>query len=531
VDSIPQGGSLGQILRKPAASTSRAWATPGTAKDWWSYFLLLCAVLAAEALFIAAEKQIAARWGFSLDDSWIHATIARNLASGYGYSFNRGELVGGSTAPLYTLLLALVYRTIGDIVWSAKALGIVFQCVTTVVVFKTMRVLEPARTYAQLTAALIVGISPPLLWASLSGMEISFYLCIVSVGFYFYVSRSLFAATLVWALGIWVRPEGILLAFVGVASSREGCFRRLLVLAPIVIAYAAFNYGVGHAFLPSSVAAKTSLTLALIPRLTRILGEWADLWGVAGPSIPRITGSALPIVLLAIGGAVTFRRFPLVPLYSLGLPLVWTLVAASAGSGARYILYVIGPGAILIGIGVVTLVDRTPRNLRRLALTCLVGATFVSEGIGTLRRAEDHAWNVQNINSMQRRIGEIARSITRPGDALAVNDIGAIGYFSDRYIVDLMGLISPPKPLPENLTLYKPRLLIIFPNWFRRYAAYGSPGDETFCYYDADSTHKYSPLFLVQLAHNTVSARDKMCVFVRQSRSEPPPKNPRKYVY
>jgi|SRR5213594_1826240 len=77
-------------------------ATTGTAKNWRSYSLLLCAVLAAEALFIAAEKQIAARWGFSLDDSWIHATIARNLASGYGYSFNRGELVGGSQRPRST---------------------------------------------------------------------------------------------------------------------------------------------------------------------------------------------------------------------------------------------------------------------------------------------------------------------------------------------------------------------------------------------------------------------------------------------
>ena len=507
-------------------------AATGTAKkNWRSYSLLLCAVLAAEALFIAAEKQIAARWGFSLDDSWIHATIARNLASGYGYSFNRGELVGGSTAPLYTLLLALVYRAIGDIVWGAKAVGIVFQCVTTVVVFKTMRILEPAKTYAQLTAALIVGMSPPLLWASLSGMEIPFYLCIVSVGFYFYVSRRLLPATLVWGLGIWVRPEGILLAFAGVASSREGAFRRLLLLASIVVAYAAFNYGVGHAILPGSVAAKASLTAALIPRLTRILGEWAALWGVPSTSIPLIAGSALPIVLMVVGGAVTLRRFPLLPLYPFGFPIAWTLVARSAGAGSRYILYVIGPGAILIGIGMVTLADRTPRNLRRLALTCLVGTILIPEGIGALRRAEDHAWNVQNINSMQRRIGEIARSITRPGDALAVNDIGAIGYFSDRYIVDLMGLISPLRPLPENLTLYKPRLLIIFPNWFRRYAAYGSPGDETFCYYDADSTHKYSPLFLVQLAHNTVSARDKMCVFVRQSRSDPPPRSPRKYVY
>jgi hypothetical protein len=501
-------------------------------KNWASYSALLFAVLAGEALFIAAEKQIAGRWGFSLDDSWIHATIARNLASGYGYSFNRGELVGGSTAPLYTLLLSVVYRTFGDVIWGAKALGVVFQCATTLAVFRTMQVLEPTKRYAQLTAAVIVGISPHLLWASLSGMEISLYLCIVSVGFYFYATRRLLAATLVWGLGIWVRPEGILLALFGLASHQEGAVRRLLAMAPIMIAYVAFNFAVGHSILPSSVAAKASFTLALVPRLTRILGEWADLWGVAGSPIPRVTGSALSIILLGVGGAVAaLRRLPLLSVYPLGLPLVWALVAGSAGPGARYILYVIAPGAVLIAMGVATLAESAPPSWRRLVVIILASAIVVSEGVGTLQRAEAHAWNVQNINSMQRRIGEIARSITRPGDALAVNDIGAIGYFSDRYIVDLMGLVSPLRPLPENLTLYRPRLLIIFPNWFRKYATYGSPGNEAFCYYDSDSTYKYSPLFLVQLAHNTVSARDKMCVFVRQRRSDPTPKNPRKYVY
>ena len=44
--------------------------------------------------------------GFPLDDSWIHLQFARNVATGWGFSYNPGEPTPGSTAPLWTLLLA-----------------------------------------------------------------------------------------------------------------------------------------------------------------------------------------------------------------------------------------------------------------------------------------------------------------------------------------------------------------------------------------------------------------------------------------
>ncbi|HEX9798899.1 MAG TPA: hypothetical protein VGC00_01890, partial [Thermoanaerobaculia bacterium] len=46
--------------------------------------------------------------GFPLDDPWIHLTFARSLAAGDGLAYRAGELVAGSTAPLWTALLAVV---------------------------------------------------------------------------------------------------------------------------------------------------------------------------------------------------------------------------------------------------------------------------------------------------------------------------------------------------------------------------------------------------------------------------------------
>ena len=60
--------------------------------------------LAAELYFLDGEL------GFPLDDSWIHQTFARNLSQGQGLAYEAGHLVTGSTAPLWTALLSLLFH-------------------------------------------------------------------------------------------------------------------------------------------------------------------------------------------------------------------------------------------------------------------------------------------------------------------------------------------------------------------------------------------------------------------------------------
>ena len=98
---------------------------PGGGREllsWQLWIIALGFVGAAYLLF--AERKVAGVWGYSLDDSWIYAVYARNLATGQGYSFNPGEHVAAATGPLYVFLLAGLYVLARDVVLPAKLLGV-----------------------------------------------------------------------------------------------------------------------------------------------------------------------------------------------------------------------------------------------------------------------------------------------------------------------------------------------------------------------------------------------------------------------
>src|SRR6476646_2265707 len=86
--------------------------------------LLLAGAVACLRYLLAEIARLKGALGFPLDDSWIHLQFARNLARGLGLSYNPGHLVTGSTAPLWTALLSLLFLLPGSVVVWTKALGI-----------------------------------------------------------------------------------------------------------------------------------------------------------------------------------------------------------------------------------------------------------------------------------------------------------------------------------------------------------------------------------------------------------------------
>ena len=76
--------------------------------------LLLAGLVACLRYLLAEVARLKGGLGFPLDDSWIHLQFARNLAHGAGLSYNPGDLVTGSTAPLWTALLAAPLPAAGE---------------------------------------------------------------------------------------------------------------------------------------------------------------------------------------------------------------------------------------------------------------------------------------------------------------------------------------------------------------------------------------------------------------------------------
>ena len=56
-------------------------------------------------------------WAF--DDAYIHLRVADNLATGAGPYYNPGQVVNASSAPAWTLVLALLKLLGGSVFWVA----------------------------------------------------------------------------------------------------------------------------------------------------------------------------------------------------------------------------------------------------------------------------------------------------------------------------------------------------------------------------------------------------------------------------
>jgi arabinofuranosyltransferase len=481
----------------------------------------ILAALLGIALFLQKEWAIAGLWGFSLDDSWIHAVFARNIATGNGYAFNPGETVSGSTGPLYSFLLAAVYSLTREMVWSAKVIGIACHLVAVVQIYRAAEHLESDTEWMPVLAAVMVAVSPPLLWASVSGMEISLYLMLLCWGLERYLAGKDVAATLLWSLGIWVRPDGIFLVGLSMLGPMSTLWKRAAVAVALIVPFFAFNEVLGGSLFPQTVAAKSHLGFHLYVTWS-LFREWMAMWGVPFRVDDQLEHPLLLLAFLLVGIVLMLRRRPALALFAIGLPIAFSLVRDNSGSHKRYLIPVIPFGILLAMVGLRWIAMRvTPKRavatFLAVSLACLVWqAGLVS------KKATVHGWNVQNINMMQRLLGLTARQATPPGAIIAASDIGAIEYFSNRKVVDLMGLVSRPRTLPENLSYYKPDLLIVVVDWFKTYARRDSP-TSFWAFYDSDSTHKYTAMTAIELSHNTICAADQMIAFVRQKPGDPPP--------
>ena len=147
-----------------------------------------------------------------LDDSWIHFQFARNVARGYGFSYNPGQETPGSTSPLWVYVLAGVYNISGDFVFASKLLGFLFLIVTIWAMYSISLRVDPNRWCAFFTALFSLN-AGRLFWGILSGMEIGLFTSLTILGIFMFLkyeatSWKSFVGTILFGLATLARPEG-----------------------------------------------------------------------------------------------------------------------------------------------------------------------------------------------------------------------------------------------------------------------------------------------------------------------------------
>lgn len=487
--------------------------------------LILAAVLGATTWFLLAEHEIAGQWGYSLDDSWIYATFAKNLATGHGYSFNQGEHIAGATGPLYVFILASLFWGFGSVVLPAKILGILCQSASSLLLYRSAVHVLPGSRFGPLMAGLLLAVSPVLLWGALSGMEIPVYLLIAVLGIHAYARERWTLAVFWWSLGVWLRPDGILLALIGLVAVPNRSLKRfvqgLSVAGLVLVPYLFFNYVVGHSLLPSTVGIKAHIGGNVFSKEWGVFRQWLEIWGLRVDPNGLAMHAVLLLPAMVVGAVLSLRIRPALGIYPFLFPLAFGVIGGGAGQYGRYVAHVIPFGILLAVMGLDYLSRRARERSRELGVAVLGIFCLTWEAVSSYQVGIAHGWNVQNINGMQRYIADSFHEVCAPGDTIAVNDIGAAGYFSGCYVVDLVGLVSPRRSFPDNLSFYRPKAMAIFPQWFVPYATIDSRTKQQ-VFWSGDSAWKYSPVVRVNLRKNTISGRNTMYVYERLAPDEEP---------
>src|SRR5205085_6017108 len=172
--------------------------------------LVVLASLLPLVLFIVDEQRIAGASGFPLDDSWIHLHFARNLAEGAGFAYNPGVPVAGSTAPLWTLLLAAGARVAGASLVMVKTIGVA-AAATAALLLRRAALAWGAPPAAALAGAIALAWSGPFAWGALSGMEVSLAALLVTATVLALARERFALAALTGALAALTRPEAVVL--------------------------------------------------------------------------------------------------------------------------------------------------------------------------------------------------------------------------------------------------------------------------------------------------------------------------------
>lgn len=410
-------------------------------------------------LWLAVGLLVAVRlvfWAFTrltIEDSLISLRYAENLARGFGLVYNPGERVFGASTPIHVLLLAGLTKVGLPALFTVKLLAISADAATGLLWGQRL-LRETGRWTAPVVFLLLFGLSPLVVPVTISGMETSFALLLITLSLLAATTersgrRDWVALGLPLGLLMLVRPDGAILTAL-VLSLRWWRTRRLpfapaALAALVVLPWVLVSWKYYGSFIPHSIPAKT----AAYNMHRRTI--WPNFWATVGEMAPvggpwwRIAVSALVFPGLAVGLWHGLRESRMRPL-ALLLPVWWAyLVFPKTLLFTWYFPLLVLPAYALTGLGY-GILERAVWRSRPLPMWVLRPAVaalgvFLCCSLAIAadgwRRAE-HAER-----TVREAVGVWLRENTPEDARIAMEPIGYIGYYSGRRILDEVGLVSP----------------------------------------------------------------------------------------
>jgi hypothetical protein len=469
----------------------RAWEL---VRDWYGLPLAFALGLISGLIYIG---QAAAPWPI-FDDSFISLTFARNLSEHGILSFDGSSWSSGATSPLHVGILAGLLKAGVDPIDASVYLGVAAHALLSVAVYLLAWSIIRNRAVA-LLAALIISFNGYAALDAGNGLETSLFMALVALTMAtFFLGadpRWRIATGLLAALSVLTRPEGaflipaLLLYRLHIKDRNEDWHLvardgMLMALPPLLMLAAL----AGYSFLLTDSLGGTGTAKMEFFRENRL--ALVDRIGIAGDWMGVFFGGVLGVAVLALFAErrreyLLFALFwaPALVLYTLGFP-----------GGLEHYFYryqhpVLPFIAVIGGVAVWQSLAWGMRNGFAQKVIVVTGLTAVA----LLSEQQYERWGEayqRSAAEAHEDLGAMAielNQIVKPGETVATHDIGAVSFFAEYRVMDLVGLVNPnvvPYHEERNLMAYlervRPDYLLTLPNWDRDYLHIYPEGDGRF---------------------------------------------------
>lgn len=391
------------------------------------------------------KEPLASIIGVPLDDVYIHCRYAANLLAGDGYSFNSGPIVTADTSPLWVVLLALGGLFASQIHIVAIIQSSLFYLLLAPTNYRLALSLGLDKRWS-IFVGLCTLLAARIVWSAPSGMEITLACLLTILAIKVHIDSQ--------KMGKPRIVEGILLAL-SIATRPELMFLAALCFVDWVSFFRRRNKKYKLIFLPSLfflIFVSPVFALPLIERGSLVYHS-SMVQGAGISLVPNITylWFASKILLFSIAPPIIFalfapvvlwkeHRWRLLIVFGLGLPILLSFVAPQFRHHGRYFFPAM-PILIVVGAGVLASLF-SKEHLKKYARYLQIAfSCFALIGAGIW--ANKYQDSVANINDQHVAASEWIEKNAKEGDVIAAQDVGAIGYFTKRNVIDLVGLVSP----------------------------------------------------------------------------------------
>jgi len=381
------------------------------------------------------------------DDAFITFRYSENIASGKGFVYNEDQRILGTSTPLFALVLASL-RLLGlDVVLMSHVLSILFHFVISLLILLILK--EAGYYLAGVIASFCFALDTLVLTAY--GMETNLYISLFLLSFYFLIKRKALPSVVFASLMTFCRADGsvwlLILFIIMLLRFREGLAKAIVTATAILLPWFSFSFFYFGSLLPHTVSVKilnvSFLHNSFISAVPFYVKEFYSYF----------------ILIALLGVLISFKhREQLFLLFVFDFAYLTVFALLKAQHSHWYFIplvpsiYIFFARASEEFINACFKLEEKPEHRTFgkvfLAIPAILVILFSAKTVLNLDKIG--VADARSKASYYKKTGLWLNKNTPKGSKIMVGEIGIIGYYSGREIVDMGGLVTPLDDLKEK---------------------------------------------------------------------------------